>query len=161
MKLVLLNNNKKITSNDLVEPIEFAIIAFLTQWAIQNEDATITIEFDSKELPDEAAGASRMEKENDYHLHINKNAYFDIETLYVILAHEIVHIKQYHRKELITKIIHNDYGEVEREVFWKGKNISNIDYDKAPHEKEAYQYQSLMMEELFKEIDMLSNLLTY
>lgn len=58
------------------------------------------------------------------------------------LAHELVHVKQFARKELTENL-----------QYWKGNDHSDTDYWDQPWEKEARRLQKKMMIEYMSEFE--------
>ena len=58
------------------------------------------------------------------------------------IAHELTHLKQYAKGELVTKI---------RKVYWKGEDMSDVPYSKQPWEKEANRVESDLAKKFIKE----------
>lgn len=84
-----------------------------------------------------------------YCLHVQKNE-FEIElhnrgNLYdyvSYLAHELVHLKQYCRRHLVTR---------QRREFWMGEEMTGLAYSKQPWEKEAWSLQYHLAKDFIKE----------
>lgn len=95
----------------------------------------ITIEFDDSDLNKNVYGYCDWNDTNDrardFTITINPN--LGKRNMLLVLAHEMVHVKQYAKGEL------KDFVRVKR-VKWKGKvyNEENLDYWECPWEIEAH-----------------------
>lgn len=58
-----------------------------------------------------------------------------------ILAHEMVHARQFLRGQL--EFISNH-------AHWRGEDVSDIDYEEQPHEKEAFSLEKVLVEDFYK-----------
>jgi hypothetical protein len=67
----------------------------------------------------------------------------------VVLAHEFVHLKQYDRRELVL------YSGDNEGARWKGVYCSEYDYDSAPWEKEADEYELELYMTFFENCSLL------
>jgi len=94
---------------------------------------TLEITVELKKIPqrDKAWGLVEIQDNNrEFIIELEKTlCLYDFVTS---LIHEMIHVKQYVRKEL------NDEGH---NVFWKGEDCSKIAYSKQPWEVEAYTLQ--------------------
>jgi len=68
----------------------------------------------------------------------------DFNTLFQILCHELVHVKQYASKEL-RETYYPKYRKT-----WKGKDITDRYYSNSPHEQEAYRKEMTLREQFFE-----------
>ena len=66
-----------------------------------------------------------------------------IQELIGTLVHEMIHVKQYARKEL---------RNVNGRTLWKKKDFTDVDYNDAPWEKEAYELEKTLTIECFMEL---------
>ena len=77
------------------------------------------------------------EKEGYVEINIAKTLYGEpipFEEIMSTLAHEMVHAKQYFRKEL------TGYGE----TTWKGRNAAGYKYENQPWEKQAHRLEPIL-----------------
>jgi hypothetical protein len=72
---------------------------------------------------------------------------YDPETLITLIAHELVHVKQYVLGEL--RNIYNPH-KIEYRTLYKNKDVTNWAYMKRPYEKEAYRLQEKLRVEYLK-----------
>lgn len=75
-----------------------------------------------------------------------------IQDLLTLVAHELVHVKQYVLKELRQVYVES---KNEFATFYKSKNVSNIEYWKQPYEKEAYRLQEKLVKEYLNHINSI------
>lgn len=59
------------------------------------------------------------------------------------ICHEMVHVKQNVRKELVEK---------NGKQFWKGRDCTDVEYMEQPWEKEAYKLQDKLAMKIWKEV---------
>ena len=109
--------------------IEFAILFFMKNMNAHKilNNCDITVKF--KNLKDVAADCLMVGRK-EYEIQLNTN--LDKKEAYSALAHELVHIKQFFRREIIFS-----HKEI---CYWKGKRIdcSKLNYYNYPWEIEAY-----------------------
>ena len=70
---------------------------------------------------------------------------YDFNTFLTLIAHELVHVKQYVLGQLSNVYVTSEY----RTVF-NGKDVTNVDYLKQPHEKEAFSLQEKLVNQFLK-----------
>ena len=70
---------------------------------------------------------------------------YDFNTFLTLIAHELVHVKQYVLGQLSNAYVTSEY----RTVF-NGKDVTNVDYLKQPHEKEAFSLQEKIVTQFLK-----------
>jgi hypothetical protein len=99
----------------------------------------ITVEFEKLD----AFGYCMQEHDRIYTLSIRKG--MNLFDLIGTICHEMVHVKQYARKEL-----RNTNGR----TMWKKKDHSNTNYEDAPWEKEAYKLEKGLALECFEKIEI-------
>jgi hypothetical protein len=141
----------EVVKDNFTAMLQWAATSYLHMWGITKINLIITLT-----LPDEmfdvknAAGGTLQLPNDRYLIHINEK-FLKEETssedqlhehLHNILSHEIVHVKQY---------FFNELEEISGKQFFRGVDISKIPYEKAPHEVEAYHYQTKMVDEFFQE----------
>jgi len=68
----------------------------------------------------------------------------DFKTLFQILCHELVHVKQYACREL-RETYYPRYRKT-----WKGRDITDRYYSHSPHEHEAFRKELVLCEEFFE-----------
>lgn len=70
----------------------------------------------------------------EFELEIQKG--MDLRTLVATICHEMIHVKQYYRKEM------NDELTMTGRAKWKGRTVKpDTDYIDLPWEKEAFKYE--------------------
>ena len=96
---------------------------------------TLDIEVQLKNLTGDAVGFCMME-ENNRMFTIEADKKMGIKDLVTTICHEMIHVKQYARKEM------DDWSGVGL-ARWKGRsfNGANTNYYNLPWEKEAYRLQ--------------------
>ena len=96
---------------------------------------TLDIEVQLKNLTGDAVGFCMME-ENNRQFTIEADRKLGIKDLVTTICHEMIHVKQYARKEM-------DDWSGKGLARWKGKtfNAEKTDYYNLPWEKEAYRLQ--------------------
>ena len=104
----------------------------------------IEIEVKLTALTGDAVGYCLMGDSNrDFELEIDKN--LNIKDLVMTLCHEMVHVKQYVRKEM------DDWNGL-AVARWKNKTVlPNTNYYDLPWEKEAYELQAKLAKMCWKE----------
>ena len=104
----------------------------------------IEIEVKLTALTGDAVGYCLMGDTNrDFELEIDKN--LNIKDLVMTLCHEMVHVKQYFRKEM------DDWNGL-AVARWKNKAVlPNTNYYDLPWEKEAYELQAKLAKMCWKE----------
>ena len=70
----------------------------------------------------------------------------------ISLIHEMVHAKQYYKKELTEALTMKSEGTMINKVYWKGRDCTDIEYMKLPYEIEAYDKQETLYKE-YKQYD--------
>lgn len=86
-------------------------------------------------------------KPRDFIVRLNKGMLE--EHLITLVFHELVHIKQYLRKELVYKFDTKNWGY---KTYFKGRDVTNLKYYDQPFEKEAYRLQEKLYDEYVKTI---------
>ena len=77
---------------------------------------------------------------NEFELEIERN--LTLYDLVCTVIHEMIHVKQYARKELV---------DVNAVQYWKVRNCQDVTYMDQPWEKEAYRLQDKYTVELWKD----------
>jgi hypothetical protein len=77
---------------------------------------------------------------NEFELEIERN--LTLYDLVCTVIHEMIHVKQYARKELV---------DVNAVQYWKGRNCQDVSYLEQPWEKEAYRLQDKYTIQLWKD----------
>ena len=80
-----------------------------------------------------------LSKPREFMIELDASMKWSFDQILTWLAHEMVHLKQFVRKELW------DY-ETGR-VQWKSREYGKVDYDDQPWEKEAYRLEEKLYEE--------------
>jgi hypothetical protein len=70
---------------------------------------------------------------------------YDIITFLTLIAHELVHVKQY-----VLSQLSNVYTTTEYRTVFNGNDVTDVDYFKQPHEKEAYELQEKLVTQFLK-----------
>ena len=79
------------------------------------------------------------------HIFVSLDSKLSIDQLTLTFAHEMVHVKQIAKGQLVYQIV----DDVE-EVKWLGKPANNIPYYDRPWEIQAYSMQELLVQQLYK-----------
>lgn len=87
------------------------------------------------------------EPDIDYIVRLNKSESYHL--MLTILAHEMVHLKQYVRRELVL------YSGDNEGARWKGIYCSEYEYDSAPWEKEADERELELYMAFFESCSLL------
>lgn len=85
-----------------------------------------------------------MEEDDNRTFTLTINKGLNLYDLVSTIIHEMIHVKQYARKEL-----YNRHGK----VMWKRKDYTGVNYADTPWEKEAYKLEKMLAVECFKEVD--------
>lgn len=85
-----------------------------------------------------------MEEDDNRTFTLTINKGLNLYDLVSTIIHEMIHVKQYARKEL-----YNRHGK----VMWKRKDYTGVNYADTPWEKEAYKLEKMFAVECFKELD--------
>ena len=96
---------------------------------------TLFITVNIKKLTDDAVGWCQME-ENNRMFTIEVHKKLGIKELVTTICHEMIHVKQYARKEMTDDLVENG------QAVWRGRKVNpNTKYYDLPWEKEAYRLQ--------------------
>jgi hypothetical protein len=104
-----------------------------------------TIWEDNDKEENEFFPSSRCSRPRCFTIRMQKG--YDPETLITLIAHELVHVKQYVLGEL--RNIYNPH-KIEYRTLYKNKDVTNWAYMKRPYEKEAYRLQEKLRVEYLK-----------
>ncbi len=129
MNLVAIEGGNK-TQREICEKVVHFMIGKLMP-----KMRTLDIEVQLKNLTGEAVGFCMME-ENNRQFTIEADKKLGIKDLVTTICHEMIHVKQYARKEM-------DDWSGNGAARWKTKtfNAEKTDYYNLPWEKEAYRLQ--------------------
>ena len=96
---------------------------------------TLDIEINLQKLTGDAVGWCQMEDTNrEFTIDVSKN--LTIKELVTTICHEMIHVKQYARKEMTDDLVENG------SAVWRGRKVNpNTKYYDLPWEKEAYRLQ--------------------
>ncbi len=72
---------------------------------------------------------------------------YDTKTFLTLIAHEMVHVKQYVLGEMTNRY---DAKNTVYRTKWKGKDVTNWAYMRQPFEKEAYRLQEKLLLQFMK-----------
>ena len=96
---------------------------------------TLEIDVQLKNLTGDAVGFCMME-ENNRMFTIEADKKMGIKDLVTTICHEMIHVKQYARKEMTDDLVENGCA------VWRGRKVNpNTKYYDLPWEKEAYRLQ--------------------
>lgn len=112
--------------------LAFKVVDFMIE-KLMPRVRTLDITVQIKSIPDKekAWGLIEIQDSNrEFIIEIEKS--LSLYNFVTSLIHEMIHVKQYVRKELTDK------GYT---VFWNGKDCSKLAYSKQPWEQEAYTLQ--------------------
>lgn len=94
---------------------------------------TLDITVELQNIKSEAIGFCMMHDKNQFEIELDKK--LSIKELVTALCHEMVHVKQFARKEMVN-------GMLNGVAKWKSKKISlDTNYWDLPWEKEAYRME--------------------
>ena len=68
----------------------------------------------------------------------------------ISLIHEMVHAKQYYKKELTEALNMKSIGVIVNKVYWKREDCTDLEYKNLPYEIEAYDMQETLYKEYKK-----------
>ena len=107
---------------------------------------TLTIEVKIKPLKGAMGYCLNTDDNKTFELEINKGmSLFDLIST---ICHEMVHVKQYYRREM--RVVGNN-----ELIMWKTKAIKDgVDYMDLPWEKEAFKKECKLAMECFKELSV-------
>lgn len=126
---------------DVAEKIVFFMLQRLGLGRVRTLDIQVDIK---KNLFNQTGGeAFHLEGENHKHHEIEIDADLGFRDFVTAICHEMVHLKQSYRKELIQK---------DNKMFWKGRDCTGVDYLEQPWEKEAYKLQDKLALDVWKEV---------
>jgi len=96
---------------------------------------TLDIEINLQKLTGDVVGWCQMNDTNrEFTLEISKD--MTIKELVTTICHEMIHVKQYARKEMNDNLVENGQS------VWRGRKVNpNTKYYDLPWEKEAYRLQ--------------------
>lgn len=89
--------------------------------------------------------ASYCTSKNSNNFYIEISRFRKKTTMLRVLAHEMVHVKQYAKKELV---------EVDNNTYWNGKKIDKISYWDQPWEIEAYGLENGLLAKFIHKFDL-------
>ena len=115
-----------IVKQRLVEEITKAIASFGYQLGISRRKLIVAVSVSDDDVTPAGNSGECLELDNNIYS-IGVALYSD---WLLTLAHEMVHVKQFVKKELNPQL-----------TVWKGKRILTEDYYKMPHEREAFKLQ--------------------
>jgi hypothetical protein len=104
-----------------------------------------TIWEDNDKEDNEFFPVSRCSRPRCFTIRMQKG--YDYETLITLIAHELIHVKQYVLGEL-----RNAYNpsKIEYRTIFRNRDVTNWAYMKQPFEKEAYRLQEKLKDEYLK-----------
>jgi hypothetical protein len=109
---------------------------------------TLLIDVELTNHMEDLGGCWVLDNHRNCGIEINKSA--STKDFIISVLHEMVHVKQFYRKELTEKFIYrlseSNKSFVQR-VYWKGKDCTDLKYNDLPHEHEAYD----ISQQLYKE----------
>jgi hypothetical protein len=126
---------RKFKDKSLIKIIKQAV-RFYALDLIPNDYNEIYLDIQSKNI--KADGTCLHLDDLDFEIEINNKLSF--EHMMITLAHEMVHVKQYAKKELKSKYLKGKSIDT-----WKGVKYKDLKYDQQPWEQEA----TLMEQEMF------------
>ena len=104
---------------------------------------TLDITVNLVNIKSEAIGFCMMEDKNQFEIELDKK--LSIKDMVTALCHEMVHVKQFARKEMVDGI---ETGVAR----WKSKKISlDTNYWDLPWEKEAYRMEKKLANDVWNE----------
>jgi len=144
MRITIRNNPRGKANNDLIKR---ATLFYFNRLGLEPDKfrgQDLIVRF--KRLPGSISGRAKWRSlEKVYYIELEKC--LGLSEALEVLAHECCHIKQYLKKELITKretVFIKRRGFVRRKVrIWKGKEIRRSQYYKRPWEVEARRSEKL------------------
>lgn len=138
MNLVFVEGGNKIYKEIAHRTVAFCIDKLLPR------HKNLEIHVQLKSIRTDATGYALMgDTRNDYEIEIEKDQ--TIREFITTICHEMVHVKQYAKKEMDP--ITNDEGNYR----WKREVISGKTlYNELPWEKEAYDLQETLVEEIWQ-----------
>ena len=134
-------NNQQIIRSNLIEivggkksqrEVAYKVVDFMIKKLMpRHKTLDITIELKNIPIRDNAWGLVEIQDNNrEFIIELEKDlCLYDFVTS---LIHEMIHVKQYVRKELTENGL---------TVYWNGENCSKLAYSKQPWEQEAYTLQ--------------------
>jgi hypothetical protein len=129
MNLVEINGGNKFQREVVLKTINFMIDELLPRFR------TLDITVNLKKMNDDAVGYCMM-GDNNREFEIECSKELTLKDLVTTICHEMVHVKQYARKEMNDNLVEGGCA------VWRGKKVSpNTTYYNLPWEKEAYKLQ--------------------
>lgn len=122
---------RKFKNKDLTKIIKQAAKFYALQ-LIPKQYEQIHLEINARKI--KADGTCFFWDDNDFEIELNPNLTF--EHIMITLAHEMVHLKQYAKKELKSKYVKGKSIDV-----WKGVKYRNLKYKDQPWEHEATEME--------------------
>lgn len=121
------------------------VIDFMVQRLGLGRVRTLDIDFAIKKNLVKNTGAEAFHMEGETHCdhEIEIDADLGFRDFVTAICHEMVHLKQCYRKELVQK---------NGKMFWKGRDCTDVDYMNQPWEKEAYKLQDKLALDVWKEV---------
>jgi hypothetical protein len=132
--LVYVTGGNKVQKDIALKTVHWCLKKFLPR------HRTLDIDIQIKSLKGAAYGWCMQEDDREYVIEIERK--LSMFEFVGTLCHEMVHLKQYVRKEL---------RETNGNTMWKTKVYNNVNYADAPWEKEAYRLENKLAHDCFEE----------
>ena len=130
MNYVVAEGGNKVQRDIAEKVVDFMIGQLLPRYRTLD----ITVQFKNLNA-DNAIGYCMME-ENNREFTIEVDRKLGIKELVTTICHEMIHVKQYARKEMTDDLVENGCA------VWRGRKVNpNTKYYDLPWEKEAYRLQ--------------------
>lgn len=134
----IIDSAARFTAKKLFPRFKVSITFIMIKELYETEKIQGDVDYDDDEL-----------NPRDFVVRIHKG--MQKENLATLIMHELVHVKQYLRKELVFKF---DEHSLSYKIYFKGKNITNVKYYDQPHEKEAYRLEEKLYDEYINFINI-------
>jgi hypothetical protein len=141
-----MNNVRIEKGNKKNRELTSSIVHFMLE-QLELVDISIDIEFSNILRDEYALGFSSKNAENEFSIELDRN--LDFHDLLETICHEMIHIKQYVRGELIEQngqtIYKNILYNIDANDYYE--DVDNLPWEKEAYEKETY-YSKLYLTEV-------------
>lgn len=136
LEIGVIGSNSDIQVKNVINAVQFYAELLMPPEVVDN--LKIDIEFDDEltEFNAHCLSEDACEDPRDFYINIKPKLK---ESLYCVIAHEMVHVKQYAMNELYDVFAFNEEGGLTSAVMYHGKKYSRDEgYYESPWEEEAY-----------------------
>lgn len=137
MNYIEINGGRKVERELADRIISWCVFKLLPR------HSTLEITLNFEELEKAFGYCLEGDTNSEFELSISKS--LPVEDLVATICHEMIHVKQYARRELRC---------VDGKILWKEKDYSKSKYEDCPWEREAYDMESKLAEDCIVELEL-------